>query len=258
VTTVAAFLAAFSGSSVNVALPSIGRDFGMSAVALNWVATTFLLAAAVALVPAGKIADMLGRKALFGWGSLVYALASLATGLARSAPVLLASRAVQGLGAAMIFATGVAILTSAYPQAVRGRVLGINIAATSGLPGTGLGGIRPSRWLAEPVPHQRGLGRQRAWRVDRENGPRREDSPGPPPGASLIMLMLGRGCPPGRGGPGRGRIGSNFSSAWSRNPNPFSISLFATTPSSLSRISRAHQLRATFGLLSLCLPIHQA
>jgi len=130
VATVAAFFAPFMGSAVNIALPSIGREFQMSAVLLGWLGTSYSLAAAIFLVPFGKIADIRGRKAVFGWGSLVFALSSLLAGTAFSPVVLLVSRVIQGIGSAMIFSTGVAMLIAAYPPNVRGKVLGINVSST--------------------------------------------------------------------------------------------------------------------------------
>ncbi len=76
VTTAASFLTPFMGSSINIALPSIGREFSMSAVLLGWVAYSFLLAAAAVLVPVGKIADIWGRKRVFSIGLVVYTLSS--------------------------------------------------------------------------------------------------------------------------------------------------------------------------------------
>jgi len=64
----AAFLTPFMVSSINIALPAIGREFHMSAVALSWIPTAYLLAAAVFLVPFGRIADIYGRKKIFFYG----------------------------------------------------------------------------------------------------------------------------------------------------------------------------------------------
>jgi EmrB/QacA subfamily drug resistance transporter len=129
VATLASFLTPFMGSSVNVALPSIGRDFGMDPVELSWVATSFLLAAAVFLVPFGRIADMYGRKRIFVAGTIIFTLASFLCGISSTGAMLIAFRAVQGAGASMIFGTGMAILTSVFPPGERGRVLGYNVAA---------------------------------------------------------------------------------------------------------------------------------
>lgn len=130
VSTVAAFLTPFMSSSVNIALPSIGKEFGMTAVALGWVATSYLLATAVFLVPFGKAADIYGRKKIFGWGAVIYAAASVLSTVSHSGAFLIGSRVLQGLGGAMFYSTGVALLTSVYPPGERGRVLGINVSST--------------------------------------------------------------------------------------------------------------------------------
>jgi len=129
VATMASFLTPFMGSSINIALPSIGREFAMDAILLGWVATSYLLAAAVFLVPFGRIADIYGRKKIFTYGISIYTLASLLAALSPSALVLIAFRVLQGIGSAMIFGTGVAMLTSVFPARERGRALGINVAA---------------------------------------------------------------------------------------------------------------------------------
>jgi len=130
VASISSFLAPFMSASLNIATPAIGREFGMPAVLLGWIATASLLAAAVCLVPFGKIADMKGRKKIFGWGSFVFALSSSLSIFSGSTVVFLASRVLQGIGSAMIFSTGIAMLTSVYPPGERGRVLGINVSFT--------------------------------------------------------------------------------------------------------------------------------
>jgi len=130
VATVAAFLTPFMSSSVNIALPSIGKEFGMTAVALGWVATSYLLTTAMFLVPFGKAADIYGRKKVFGWGALIYTVASVLSTASHSTAFLIGSRVLQGIGGSMFYTTGVAILTSAYPPGERGRVLGINVSST--------------------------------------------------------------------------------------------------------------------------------
>ncbi len=126
----AAFLAPFMGSSVNIALPSISREFQADAVTLGWVATAYLLAAAVFLVPFGRLADIHGRKKVFLLGIAAYTTASFLCSLSRSEEALIVFRIGQGIGAALLFGTSVAILTSVYPRGERGRALGINTAAT--------------------------------------------------------------------------------------------------------------------------------
>jgi EmrB/QacA subfamily drug resistance transporter len=129
IATLSAFLTPFMVSSVNIALPAIGKDFQMSAVLMSWVPTSYLVAAAMFLVPFGRLADIFGRKRIFNYGIWIFTISSLLLALAPSVPLLLLFRALQGFGSAMIFGTGMAILTAVYPAAERGRVLGINVAA---------------------------------------------------------------------------------------------------------------------------------
>jgi EmrB/QacA subfamily drug resistance transporter len=125
----ASFLTPFMVSSVNVALPVMGKELGMNAVLLSWVPTSYLLAAAMFLVPFGRLADIHGRKKVFTWGIMIYTTASLLIAFSGSVAALLSLRVVQGFGSAMIFGTGIAIVTSVYPPSERGRVLGINVSA---------------------------------------------------------------------------------------------------------------------------------
>jgi EmrB/QacA subfamily drug resistance transporter len=124
------FLIPFMASSVNIALPSIGKELKVNAVLLSWIATSYLLSSAVFLVPFGKIADMRGRKKVLLCGASVYTLSSLLLAVSPSALMLIAFRIVQGIGAAMIFGTAVAILTSVFPVEDRGKALGLNVTAT--------------------------------------------------------------------------------------------------------------------------------
>lgn len=128
-TTISSFTTPFMGSSVNVALPMIAHDFSMNALSLSWVASSFLLAAAIMLVPMGRLADIYGRKIFFLGGSLIFAFSSFLCILTATESIFIAMRVFQGIGGAMIFSTGTAMLISAYPFAERGKILGINIAA---------------------------------------------------------------------------------------------------------------------------------
>jgi EmrB/QacA subfamily drug resistance transporter len=117
-------------SSVNIALPSIGRDLGMGAVALSWVTTAYLLCSTVLLIPFGKIADSRGRKAVFSLGMAIVTLSAFLSVMAPSGLFLIATRMLHGVGAAMIFGTGMAMLTAVFPPSKRGRILGINVSFT--------------------------------------------------------------------------------------------------------------------------------
>jgi len=129
VVTLAAFLTPFDGSAVNIALPSIGKEFSMDAVSLGWVATAYLLASAMFLVPFGRVADIYGRKKVFTLGILVFTAATFSMVLCGSGAMLICLRIAQGFGSAMIFGTGVALLISIFPPQERGKALGINVAA---------------------------------------------------------------------------------------------------------------------------------
>jgi len=129
IATLSAFLTPLMGSAINIALPVIGKEFAMDAIVLSWVASSYILAAAMFLVPFGKFADIHGRKRIFTYGILIYTVASFLCGMAQSATSLIVFRVMQGLGGSMIFGTGVAILTSVYPPGERGKALGINVAA---------------------------------------------------------------------------------------------------------------------------------
>ncbi|NCO33228.1 MAG: MFS transporter [Armatimonadetes bacterium CG2_30_59_28] len=143
VAVLSSFLTPFMGSSVNIALPTIGRRFEMDAVLLSWVSSAYLLAAAISLVPVGKLADSHGRKRVFTCGIALDILSSVLAASAPSSSVLIVARFLQGVGGAMIFGTSIAILTSVFAPGDRGRVLGCTVASVyTGLSlGPVLGGL---------------------------------------------------------------------------------------------------------------------
>ncbi|MCD6161160.1 MAG: MFS transporter [candidate division Zixibacteria bacterium] len=129
VAAVGSYLGPFMGSSVNVALPSIGQEFSMGAVLLGWVNMAFLLSAAAFSIPFGRLGDIYGRKKIYMIGVIVFTISSILIANSVSSMMLIICRALQGFGASMIFATGMAILISVFPIGERGKVLGITIAA---------------------------------------------------------------------------------------------------------------------------------
>jgi MFS family permease len=129
VATLTSFLTPFMGSSVNIALPSIGKEFGMHAVTLSWISTSYLLAAAMFLVPMGRVADISGRKRILRYGIMLDLVSSLMLAFSSNEIQFLCLRVLQGIGGGMIFGNAVAILTSVYPIGERGKALGINVAA---------------------------------------------------------------------------------------------------------------------------------
>jgi len=130
IATVSSFLSPFMGSSINVALPDIERSFSMDAVSLGWIATAYILAAAVFLVPFGRLADIYGRKKIFTIGVFFYTISSALCALAFSKESLIIFRVFQGIGSAMMFSTSMAILSSVFTTGERGKAFGIAVAST--------------------------------------------------------------------------------------------------------------------------------
>jgi EmrB/QacA subfamily drug resistance transporter len=130
ITTTASFVLPFLISSVNIALPTMGREFAMEAVVMGWVSTVYFLAVAMSQVPFGRLADIHGRKKIFTYGVVLSTLASFACAFSNSVFLLIFFRALQGIGSGMTFNTSVAILTSVFPAEERGRALGISMTGT--------------------------------------------------------------------------------------------------------------------------------
>ncbi len=126
----ASFLTPFMSSAINIALPSIGSEFSLNAVVLGWVSTSYLLAAAMFLVPFGRLADIVGRKKLFVVGLALYSAGSLLCVAAPSGALLIAFRVVQGTGGALMYSTALATLSSVFPPGRRGMALGTAAAST--------------------------------------------------------------------------------------------------------------------------------
>lgn len=129
VTAFAAFLTPFLGSAVNLALPSISKDFDASAIELGWIASSSILSSAMFLLPFGRLADIHGRKKIFTLGILLFTFSSFLITISWSFVSLLAFRILQGISGAMIFGTSLAILTSVFEPGERGRAMGINITS---------------------------------------------------------------------------------------------------------------------------------
>ncbi|MDD3170012.1 MAG: MFS transporter [Eubacteriales bacterium] len=127
---ITAFITTFTGSALNLSIPSIGSEFNASASSVGWIVTGYILTAAVLSVPFGRLADLTGRKRVLVTGILIFSLCSGGTAFAQSMTVLLVFRVVQGIGAAMIFSTNTAVLISAFSPDKRGKVLGYSVAST--------------------------------------------------------------------------------------------------------------------------------
>jgi MFS family permease len=120
VASLSSFLVPFTGSSITVAIPAMASQFHADAVTLGWIASAYIIAAAVFIVPFGRLADIRGRKKIFILGVAIFTIASLACAFAPTEKLLIAPLFIQGIGCAMLFATSVAIVTQVYDPGERG------------------------------------------------------------------------------------------------------------------------------------------
>jgi EmrB/QacA subfamily drug resistance transporter len=120
----ALFMIMLDNTVVNVALPSIQRDLDASISALEWTLNGYTLTFAVLLATAGRLGDIFGRRAFFIGGVVIFAITSATAGLAQNTEMLIISRAVQGIGAAMMMPATLSIVTAAFPAEERGRAIG--------------------------------------------------------------------------------------------------------------------------------------
>ena len=140
----AQFVVVLDASIVNVALPSIGTDLEFSQSDLSWVVNGYTLFFGGFLLLGGRMADLIGRRRMFVGGLVLFALASLAGGLATSSGMLIAARAVQGLGAALLSPAALSLVTVIFSEgAERNKALGVwgAVAGSGGAAGVLLGGI---------------------------------------------------------------------------------------------------------------------
>jgi len=124
-------MAFIDGSVVSVALPVLQKDFGVAVSTAQWVVEAYALFLSSLLLVGGALADRFGRRKLFVIGAIAFAAASLACGLSPSAAALIASRAIQGIGAALLVPASLAMLGAAFPEEERGRAVGTWSAGTS-------------------------------------------------------------------------------------------------------------------------------
>ena len=120
------FLATIDGSIVNVALPTLVRALGTEFAAVQWVVLAYLLTVTTLLLSMGRLGDMIGKKRVYATGLIVFTLGSVLCGLAPGIYWLIGFRVLQAIGAAMMMALGMAIVTEAFPPSERGRALGIS------------------------------------------------------------------------------------------------------------------------------------
>ena len=120
----ALFMLMLDNTVVNVALPSIQEDLGASLSGLEWTVNAYTLTFAVLLVTGGRLGDILGRRRMFLFGVVVFAVSSAAIGFSPNAGTLIAFRAVQGIGAAFMMPATLSIITVTFPPEERGKAIG--------------------------------------------------------------------------------------------------------------------------------------
>jgi EmrB/QacA subfamily drug resistance transporter len=142
------FLGTIDGSIVNVALPTIANDLKTTFATVQWVLVAYFLALATLTLGVGRLGDMLGKKPIYTIGFALFTTGSILCGFAPGIAWLIGFRVFQAVGASMIFALGMAIITEAFPPSERGRALGISGALVSiGIAiGPTLGGLIVDQW----------------------------------------------------------------------------------------------------------------
>jgi EmrB/QacA subfamily drug resistance transporter len=141
---VASFMVVLDFTIVNIALPSIERDFNVTTSVVQWVVTGYAIAFSGLLILGGRAADMLGRRRIFIVGLVVFSVASLAGGLAGDPVLLVASRIVQGAGAALVAPAALSLITTSFPPGPRRtRAIGLygSMASVGFVAGQVLGGV---------------------------------------------------------------------------------------------------------------------
>jgi len=123
-TIIGSSMAFVDGTVVNIALPVLQRQFNASVLGAQWVIESYALLLAALLLPAGSLGDFFGRRRLFALGIVIFAIASAGCGLAQSIGQLIAARALQGVGAAILIPASLAILGAAFDPSRRGRAVG--------------------------------------------------------------------------------------------------------------------------------------
>jgi len=116
-------------SAVNVALPHIALDLHMTAVQISWIPMAYLMASAMFVLIFGRLADIYGRKKIFLLGTFLVIVTSTIAAVATNDIFMLAARFLQGISAAMLYATQIAIITSVFPKEKRGQMIGYTVAA---------------------------------------------------------------------------------------------------------------------------------
>ncbi|MDE3078238.1 MAG: MFS transporter, partial [Chloroflexota bacterium] len=135
-------MASIDVSVVNLALPALRDQYHISLAQVEWVVLSYLLVLTSLLLTMGRLADVMGRNKLYNLGFVVFTVGSMLCGVSPNIPALVASRAIQAIGSAMLISSSTAILLDAFPASQRGQALGLmsTVFALGNMVGPTLGG----------------------------------------------------------------------------------------------------------------------
>lgn len=137
------FMSTLDGGILNIANPSIAEDFSISLSAVQWVINAYMLIITATLLMFGRLGDRLGMEKVYTWGFVVFTFGSALCSLAPSLFFLVSFRIIQALGASMMMATGIGIVSNSFPDNERGKALGItgSVVGIGNMTGPSLGGL---------------------------------------------------------------------------------------------------------------------
>ena len=119
------FFTSYMYSSVNIALPAIGRDFTADVIKLSWVTSAIFVTSSIFMIPFGRLADIVGLKKIYMLGMILYVLTNSVCALSSSVTMLIVMRAIQGISAAMVVGNIFALISAVFPAGAKGKALGI-------------------------------------------------------------------------------------------------------------------------------------
>ncbi|MQF87711.1 MAG: MFS transporter [SAR202 cluster bacterium] len=137
------FLSVVDHGSVLIALPSIERHFGSDLPTVQWIVVGYALAISVLILPMGRLGDIIGRKQVYVWGMVIFVIAAGLAGASPNLGSLIAAKVFQGVGSAMVQASGIAMVISAFPGTERGKALGthLSVVGAGAIAGPAIGGL---------------------------------------------------------------------------------------------------------------------
>ncbi len=121
------FISVLEQSATSIVIPRIAEDFGTDIPTVQWLAIGYMLCVSALMMPAGAIADMLGRRRVWIWGLVLFAAASLVTSFSSNFAMVLSGKILMGVGASVAQANGMAMIARAFPDSERGRAAGLHM-----------------------------------------------------------------------------------------------------------------------------------